>query len=257
MKLNYDSFLFCFVNNNMNCDVKIKETAKTVEIRDNKDNLKWKVVLQPFDDGQRGVIYIVKVLNSYNEEVMGETYATLRFAEIGFAKCVKNYTFLVKAESKPIDNIKIYADKIKYRKIDPDCCMNCLFCRKKYQNETEIPYGKYELVCVNAANFNIFDVFPPDCECDEHDSHGFKPNHRPKQLKVRPKVDFNGLCERYIRREPKPDCENITVTFQNGDTSSYQISATNIIGLDKYIIDTIDAMDGVVDDSVTMDMGGA
>ena len=241
----------------MNCDIKIKETAKTVEIRDNKDNLKWKVVLQPFDDGQRGVIYIVKVLNSYNEEVMGETYDTLRFAEIGFAKCVKNYTFLVKAESKPIDNIKIYADKIKYRKIDPDCCMNCLFCRKKYQNETEIPYGKYELVCVNAANFNIFDVFPPDCECDEHDSHGFKPNHRPKQLKVRPKVDFNGLCERYIRREPKPDCENITVTFQNGDTSSYQISATNIIGLDKYIIDTIDAMDGVVDDSVTMDMGGA
>jgi hypothetical protein len=63
---------------------------------------------------------------------MGETYATLLFAEIGFAKCVKNYTFLVKAESKPIDNIKIYADKIKYRKIDPDCCMNCLFCRKKY-----------------------------------------------------------------------------------------------------------------------------
>lgn len=45
MKLNYDSFCLIFVNNNMNCDVKIKETAKTVEIRDNKDNLKWKVVL--------------------------------------------------------------------------------------------------------------------------------------------------------------------------------------------------------------------
>lgn len=122
-------------------------------------------------------MYCVQVYNKDGEGI-GNTkkYDTLREAEIEFDKCVKNYSLVVKTESKPVDDIWVYAQKIQYRKIDPDCCMNCEFSEKK--RELKGRCGRETIVCGNPDNFKFYnDVVDEDpCRKCTYDNRGCEHN---------------------------------------------------------------------------------
>lgn len=90
------------------------------------------------------------------------------------------------------------------------------------------------------------------------------------------KIDRNEFIKYYSDAHKKIKCKedgniypnvfvskNSTYTFEetniplNEISSSYIIDASNVIGLSDYILETIDVMDGVSDDNLSIDLGGA
>lgn len=252
------------VNIYMKRDVILSETDKVVEIKDNTNVLKFKVVLSKseeldvsdnssvddvfYEDGESEPNYIevfqVVVLNDKNEELYTSVlYKVKRDADLDFERQLRNYTYIVKSQTKPIDAIEFYSKEIEYRYIDPDCCANCEFCR--YESDGCRHSGnRRHLVCVNPCNFTFFqnmvhpvpyrDVLHRDFDYGFHPSmrnpviDGFLPcPHEPPppacgqphplpppdvppgpsfhSLEVRPRVDFNGICKNYKRKIKRPN----------------------------------------------------
>ena len=128
-------------------------------------------------------VFVVEKFNSGGEPLGNpERFYVLKDAEREFDRNVRNYSFLVKAESKPIDDIEAYADRIDYRKVDPDCCMNCEFCSRKREiagPRRGIPAFD-GLVCINPENFKFFEnmVFPQEYGryMNKYFQNGFHPS---------------------------------------------------------------------------------
>jgi len=146
----------------MKRDVRIAETGKTVEIRNPKDELRFKVVLKKetrdTEDLETVYVYVIEVVSYVDDpegEVIpnGDEYETLREAEEAFRKTVEEYSLVVKASSAPLDDIEVYADKIGYERIDPDCCFNCEFC----EIDERCGRRRRHLVCGNEENFRYFE----------------------------------------------------------------------------------------------------
>ena len=127
-------------------------------------------------DSAPATLYCVQVYNAEGEGI-GDTekFDTLFEAEKCLERNVKNYSLIVKAESVPVDDIWVYADKIQYRKIDPDCCFNCEFSETK--DERRNCHGK-RLICRNPENFKFFnDAIDGDpCRKCTRDNHGCNHN---------------------------------------------------------------------------------
>lgn len=81
----------------------------------------------------------VTILKEYRKH-FSEAYAF-------YKKCIDEYKHLALAETRNFQDIEIYADKIKYHIIDPECCKNCkwskLLCDKRH------------LVCMNHHLFEV------------------------------------------------------------------------------------------------------
>ena len=132
-------------------------------------------------------VYVVKVINASNYRypvlLVEKQFYNKSQAIMEFKKQVENYSTLVKSQSRCLDDINLYKEKINYRKIDPDCCLNCRFC---YNDHTGM-----HLECHNRNNF----VFEPGCPNDNHHYHV------DEFLRIFPKVQNNGICDNYKRRD--------------------------------------------------------
>lgn len=62
--------------------------------------------------------------------VLTEFRRTFDEAKAYYAKCVDNYRALVLAETKNFEDIGIYAERIGYRKISPECCATCKYSQE-------------------------------------------------------------------------------------------------------------------------------
>lgn len=184
---NPGSFVFVVNITDMKRSVRIEESQKTVDIKDPKGELKFTVELFTAEeptDSEPKTIYLVQVYNAEGEGIGNPgKFDSLRDAEKQFNRDVRNYSFIVKAESKPVDDIWVYADKIEYRKIDPDCCFNCEFCNREYdrcRTAHHHPYARYSLVCENPENFKFFEdlMYPEEYGkyTNEYFYHGFHPS---------------------------------------------------------------------------------
>lgn len=150
----------------MKHSVRIQETDRTVEIKDGEDNLKYLATLEKGVDEELQTVFIVKIikyngLDEESETMFDESYDTIEAANFNFKRMVENYVFLIKAESKPIDDIKLYADRIEYHHIDTDCCLNCEFSAERPDRlrpfkPGHIPFKPTSLFCENPDNFVIF-----------------------------------------------------------------------------------------------------
>lgn len=293
----------------MNCDVRIAETGKTVEIRDARGILKYSVSLEPgtrvVEDGDGlAEVRVYKVLaRSYcdgNEGAIcyqSDEYRVLAEAECDFKRNVSNYRVLVKATGRPLDDITVFQEKIEYRKIDPDCCYNCVFCNRVFDRCTgggHKEYSRCHLVCENPENFTVFegmscprpysdfmnpnfdDGFHPsfhDPMEDQWQSYGPQdhgqivdgpgcgnPHPRPPRprpcgpgfmsLDVRPKVDHDGICKRYVRGEPRKE-------WIDPCAEKRRIYASDVIGLDKAVDERIDLVDQELDGQLVVGNLGA
>ena len=146
--------------------VHVKETCKIAEITDAFGQLRYKVEMTSFDivdDGKYELCYQVQVVNYfYGPEPLiifeapeedDPPIKDVKVATAIYEQCVKNYSSLVKAETRDFQDIDIYKEKIGYRETCPECCMTCKWCRADIHH---IPAKKFHCSCPkNRAMFRI------------------------------------------------------------------------------------------------------
>ena len=218
----------------------VQETSKTSEIRDNFGKVRFKVYLidmldyydEKEDCDDRFVVSVYSLCYSLDPyKILEETFNEPSDAYCFYNKCIENYKHIVQVETKDFQDIAIYAEKINYHKIDPDCCANCKYSRtceadKDCNCHSIPPYGPHHkprkrLICMNSRLFTIDnneaenkDCCNDHCEHNSHHGHEYdktfnrphnehdKHHHHPHMSDIQPKVDDWGICD-YYEREPK------------------------------------------------------
>ena len=104
-----------------------------------------------------------------------ELFMKLEDASRCYVDNVKEYSLIAKVETKHYQDIKIYAEKIGYHRVEK-CCANCRWCHRKMSGEPkpflvrkdkfmpEPRHCKEQVVCTNYKIFakRITDIEKPD-----------------------------------------------------------------------------------------------
>jgi hypothetical protein len=142
--------------------------------------------------------------------VVNEQYAGYEDAVKAFSKNVNAYTDIVKAETKNWQDISIYADKIGYKTINPDCCANCKY--GELSKDGRCMHERAKLVCTNSKLFILGGVFNPDWipaldypmppfpEPHVHERGFGYSDCRHSFNKLQPEVQPNGICNSFEKR---------------------------------------------------------
>ena len=137
-------------------DVNVKETGRVVEIKDQRDNLRYKVMMLVNDEVDQVTLsvirsYTIRVVSFYGLDnplcIYNQKIDKYDDAEVSFEEQKKNYTLLVKTETRPISDIALYNEKVDYKETQPECCF---FCKFAYMNM------KHKLECHNPKNFECY-----------------------------------------------------------------------------------------------------
>lgn len=80
---------------------------------------------------------------------------------------VINYTSLVKAETRGLQDMEVYSEKIGYRYTKPKCCATCKWCRKTRTPKNHIVGVTGKLECYNPKNLKDYQFDIRGC----HDRH--------------------------------------------------------------------------------------
>lgn len=136
----------------------------------------------------------------YNDEeriiFTSELFEKLEDAQACYDENIRRYSMIARVETLHYQDIRIYADKIGYKRIDK-CCGNCRWCRMKHIH----PHHDHHLdrrhphpavfVC---TNFKLFADRLSDIE---------KPDYDP--TKIRPEVQLDCVCNSFEKRLPPND----------------------------------------------------
>ena len=186
------------------CDgVRTRETNRTVNLSDNLGLLSYKVSFEETTrEDMEGTVeeWTVKVVTPGKEDdpivVYKETYQDYKAAMDDFNSTIGKYTALVKAQSRPIDDMTIYSEKVGYRKMDlPKCCWTCANCRfemKRCGGRLGV------LTCGNPEVLNL--LTGGSIECPDLRKGSFS--------EVRPKVEADWTCDWWKEKSEKdlPEC---------------------------------------------------
>ena len=200
--------------------VKVSEEILVSEIRDAFDNLRYKVAMTSYDVyGFNGTCkaYQVDVVNCFsapddliiiskpdNEEdlILDQTYAKKLYDEY-----VKNYSNLIKAETRDVQDMHTYADKVGYTLTCPKCCVTCKWAYRrntknghydmvyastgKLECRNPLNQKEYKLPNIN-SNINPYPTCtqPPYCNKDGSTT-----------IVLYPRVQDFGVCYNYQKRE--------------------------------------------------------
>lgn len=120
---------------------------------------------------------------------------------------VKSYTALVVAETRNVQDISIYANRINYKIVDPNCCKNC-----RYVKKIDSKHGKPKFVCMNREMFDqllsgleIFSsptISKDDPLSNPHTAVYNKGECRHSSLPIHPEVSPFGVCVGYSNGRP-------------------------------------------------------
>lgn len=209
----------------------VKEVEKTAEIRDNFGFDRFKVYLYSSEEqvvlaedanneagantdtaspdngskksvGWRVTVTALLPTDKWEQIFDSELFQALADATKCYDENVREYSLIAKVESQHYQDIKIYAEKIGYRKVE-ECCGNCRWCHKKMTGEPDkmiVRNDKFmsdpklmppKLVCLNYKLFakRITDVEAPDFD----------------QLRVQPEIDPGCVCDHFEKRLPPND----------------------------------------------------
>lgn len=226
----------------MTHDVRIESINKTLILKTNSGVEKFEVRIfkdvEPAEDTLETTVFRVQVFTlpltedpDVDNLVYAEKFYDSNEAEKDFHKQIYNYSIVVQAESKRIDDISVYAKKIGYKIIDPDCCANCEYSipsNNHHCGPCHSPCDK-TLLCGNEDNFTIYEgvMYPYQCYSCPTDARvhppchhemrpvphfidgrpaanfcgEFPPRHPERKFDIKPKVSPNGHCNRYSRRK--------------------------------------------------------
>ena len=185
-------------------NVTTKETMKTTQIKDAFGNLRFEVQLKSTDLWlhERETVYEVQVINFHYAPdplvILTKQTEVYGFALSFYDECVRNYTNLIKAETRDFQDISIYKDKIGYKLTCPKCCATCLWCRRRPLKK-EFTFGAtFKLECWNEKNSAAYDFDMKDGCRHEHDVH--HRNGHKHHLDIHPNVRPFGVCDNYELR---------------------------------------------------------
>ena len=131
-----------------------------------------------------------------------ELFSKLEDATRCYDDNVKEYSLIAKVETKHYQDIKIYAEKIGYHKVE-ECCATCRWCHKKMHqepHEVTIRHDKFmpdpkkhenRLVC---TNYKLFAKRLTDIERPDFDA-----------LRIQPEVRPDCICNHFEKRLPPHD----------------------------------------------------
>lgn len=173
-------------------DPYVQETTKIAEIRDNFGKLRFKVYLIDMFDYHTDTFYDVKYCITVEsfcyglqpQIILKEFKQHFNEAYAFYLKCIDEYKYLVIAETRHFQDIKIYADKIDYHMIEPDCCKNCKWSKHVHtrlcpRDEKFFMPQNDKLVCINHKIFEI--------------------SHSIKIRDIEPIVSSYGICKYFCR----------------------------------------------------------
>lgn len=253
--------------------VSVRETVKVSEIRDAFKNLRYKVALMSYNvygfDGVR-LAYQIDVVNCFSapEELIivskpldGEplifdySYALKLYNEY-----VDNYTTLVKAETRDMQDMSIYADKVNYRITCPACCITCKWAQKRKTPGDHIVKVTGRLECHNPKNVSEYN-FDTDSGNSKHIPERpcppyYKPNNDFK-LTLHPNVQPFGVCDNYEPRKggyvPVPG-DSIINIIDNRINTAVSAAIDDVIenNVPKIVeIEVEKVVPGIVDESIS------
>ena len=196
--------------------VSVRDTVIVSEIRDAFKNLRYKVALVSYDvydfDGVH-LTYQIDVVNCFStaQELVivsrpSACEGLITDQKIAYAlyEDYKNkYTNLVKAETRDMQDMSIYADKVNYKLTCPACCITCKWAQKRKTPKDYVVNVTGKLECHNPKNITEYN-FDIDCENSIHiKERPCPPYYKPKndfKLTLHPNVQPFGLCDNYARR---------------------------------------------------------
>jgi len=120
-----------------------------------------------------------------------------------FNDMTKQYAYLVQAETRDVQDIRIYAGRTGYHIICPDCCATCRWARSCDKENCLFDDWKRNLrgkfVCMNSELYA-----PPkrdlDLDLGQHDGYHDYQKERMHVIDIHPTVDAMGLCSGFERK---------------------------------------------------------
>lgn len=237
--------------------VHTQESMKVCDIRDAKNALRFKVCLDSFEqsDDFDGLAYEIFVINyfTFDEPTeisrIPEAGSTQRITDYYealkiFDQQVRDFTALVKAETRDLQDIDVFKDKIEYELTCPKCCATCKWIQEDYLRKfwTDYKIASREpgfkerrlFRCTNPKcqgefNFTRDLKTPPyeDPMChheDERHGHHHDEEHRghhhhKPDIHLCPHVDIFGICKHYeyVGEWKFKDPEHSPWRFKNHD----------------------------------------
>lgn len=201
-------------------DPYVKETTKVAEIKDRFMKTRYKVTLTDFDGAPEhddiaepdAAFQVTAVSFNYEEpfEITRREFRNYEDAAGFFDLTVDQLQALAKLDSRDAQDIRIYAEKTGYRRIDPDCCRNCKWARPADRRNCMFEEWRGRLrgkfFCMNSE---LYSKRMPDLVPDEgqHDCYHDFARTRWNVIDITPEVDPDGICDGYERRPKEtPPC---------------------------------------------------
>ena len=156
-----------------------RETTKVAELKDKFGNTRFKIALTDFDDSEYpehdnlqhwDTVFQVTVVSfcCKDEEnpiiLYEDVFSEFETALKKFNELIEQYRVLLNAETKGWQDITAYSEKINFKKIDPDCCRNCIWAKPlPHQQQLFSDWKKHHtrLVCMNPEIAKIENDFQP------------------------------------------------------------------------------------------------
>lgn len=187
----------------------VKETAKVAEITDQFGHTRYRVSLTDFDRpshidlNKYSTMYQVEVWCYFIDQdpirLVSENFDIYDLAVAFYKKNVESYTALVKAETRKMQSVWMFADKIGYHRICPDCCVVCKHAKKicgmPHDFQLECTHGML-LKEINRQEFDDGCIHDKD-RCAVFHEHSYLPLH--------PRVDCDGICKFFERRKDEKE----------------------------------------------------
>lgn len=208
-----------------------RDTTKVTELKDRFGVTRFKIALTDYDTPdypqndnlqQWDTLFQVTVV-SYcckNEDqaivLFEDQYEDYNKALEKFNELVSQYRILVNAETRGVQDISIYAEKINFRTIDPDCCKNCIWAKPvpyRQQLFNDWKRHRQRMVCMNPNVVKLEeDFYPRDPKSRMIDPRQPHPDNRYRNeehfyhqerqhfdLDLSPYTREDGICDNYQR----------------------------------------------------------
>lgn len=194
-------------------DPKKREICRVTELKDDFGHTRYKVAVVDSDGDLDGFQQRYRVnVTGYGPD--GETY-DLRDEEFDvyedavrhYETAIREYEYIVKTQTKDFQNIQVYAERINYRRICPNCCATCRYGMPTAQESLFDDWRriyKGKRVCTNSKLFHIPRPYDHEFHCENRPMPPPFP-HRHRDMspppEIRPVVDADGICDGYEPRK--------------------------------------------------------
>lgn len=182
--------------------ITVHETLKTAQIKDAFKNLRYEVQLKSADlhtDDENDTAYQVQVINFHYAPdplvILTKQTVVYGYALSYFDECVRNYTNLVKAETRDFQDMGLYKDKVGYKITCPRCCATCMWCRRRPLKHEFTVGATFKLECWSPKNSTAYNFDMEECKPAKHFDEGHE-----HHLDIHPNVRPFGVCDNYELR---------------------------------------------------------